>query len=274
MKKILFSDFFSNEEINRLFNRAFKAGQTCDDREAFFSKIENAIEFYVNKYSKMVCSRFDREDLKMEAWTIVLNELPNYDQNKGEITTFLRSPLNYGLLHYVTKGRFILSVSDDDEKLICRIQKLRKEFMDEYDHEPAAEDLAAFSGMKLDKVIYALGAEMAVSGNISLNAPIDEDQTELCELIPDNNCCIDAVFNKYSRDQLLSLIDITLDYREAKAVKCYFGFNDYYDDCKKTYDSLKVIINVKSKQLAGHILKEALEKLRVAAKCSPGCLAA
>ena len=274
MKNMHFSDCFSKEETKRLLNKAFKAGQTCDDQEAFFSKIENTIEFYVNKYSKMVCSRFDREDLKMEAWTIVLNELPNYDQDKGEITTFLRSPLYYGLLHYVTKGRFILSVSDDDEKLISKIQKIRKEFMDEYGYEPEAEDLAAVSGMKLDKVMYALGAEMAVTNNISLNAPIDEDKTEFCELIPDNNNCIDEVLHKYSSEQLLRLIDITLDHREAKAVKYYFGFYDYYDDCKKTYESLKVIINAKSKQLARYVLQEALEKLREAAKCNPSCLAA
>lgn len=274
MKKIYFSDHFSSEEMERLLNKAFKAGQTCDDQEAFLSKIEHTIEHYVNKFSKMVCSRFDREDLKMEAWTIVLNELPKFDQDKGEISTFLSKPLNYGLLHFVSKGRFILSVSDDDGKIICKIQKLRKEFMDEYGYEPEAEELAAFSGMKLDKVIYALGAEMAVTNNVSLNTPIDEDNTELGELIPDNNSCIDAVFDKYSKEQLLNLIDFTLDYREAKAVRYYFGFYDFYDDSKKTYDSLKVIINVNSKQRAGQILNDALEKLRATAKSNPVCLAA
>ena len=241
---------FSKEEKKALFSQ-----------DAYIQQTEDIINMYVNKFSKLCCGSFDREDLCQQAWTIVLDMLPKYSPNSGDFGAFISFHIKCKLGDYVQDYRTNNIYSEKIRKLIASIHKNKKQYIAKYGHEPSLEELAVLCKTEPSKIECFLDPEPVIT---SLNDHCSETNTEFSEFIPDNHQRFEKLIqSRYDREWLLRLIDETLNEREARAIKFKYGF---YDDEDHSLNDLMVFLGVNSQQNAFNILKSGREKLKAALK--------
>ena len=108
---------------------------------------------------------------------------------------------------------------------IARVVRVQRQLVHELCHEPTAADIAAETGMSVEKVREVM---KIAQEPVSLETPIgEEEDTHLGDFIPDDDAPAPAEAASYTllKEQLVEVLK-TLTPREEKVLRLRFGLED------------------------------------------------
>jgi DNA-directed RNA polymerase sigma subunit (sigma70/sigma32) len=235
------------------------SGWTKGDFNSWLVLVKKRINSYVNKYIRFECGAFDRSDLEVYAFEVLLNNIEKFNPSRQTFEEFLNFHLSHRLPEEVSRLRSAVTSGSDLNERRNRVMKCRKEFIQEYGFEPSVEELAEMSGYSVKQVKEAIDLYNQSNGVLSLNNLCNDSSNEYMDFVEDEaESFEDKAEVQYSGEQMLKQINAVLTEDEADVIKWLFGFNDGE---KHSEQEVADILGYNSRQNVHNIKKKALEKL-------------
>lgn len=228
----------------------------------WFEEVNSLICIFVGKYRKLSNAVFNEEDLIIQAWEVLLDNMKNYDPDKAEFRNYISKILSHELRDYVNDCRSCFHLSSDAKVKIAKIKKAQKADPGKYlgEDQASMEELAKQCGMNAADVKYYLDADKATTSVLSLNKSSVDEDSDFIEMVADESAAFEELIeSEYSWEVLRHLIDTSLTSREAAVIKCKYGILDgtFHSD-----DEVASIIGLNSRQHVNSILHSAYKKLK------------
>lgn len=263
LKKSAYEDFYklirpflnvenlTNEQCDSLYKK-IQSGDVDAKEKLASSFYKMAHNIVVNEYYRPGFNRID--DLFQEAIFGIYNAIDEWDKYKTTYTfkDLVKEKIKNKLFEVVINQYSVTLPKNKCEKLF-NLYKLEEKFKQEKGDKPSVEELSSFSNGKYSvDEINSLKLLLNSCKGTSLDKPIDEDENDLYDVVPDKSININEEFNKESRSELiLKIINEDLTPNESKALILYYGFNGGE---KLTYPQIAEIMGVKTSTVCNYVL--------------------
>ena len=164
--------------------------------------------------------------------------------------------IRQSILQAITEKSRLVRLPSNQEGLISKIRKYRNNFMQVYQREPEAKEIAAALDIEEEKVIVALDTSFRP---VSMDAPISEnDDTAIIDLITTNDTSTDKDLESQSLSTQLGIALSHLPEREQKILKMSFGISEP----ERTLDEIAQRIGL-SKERVRQLKEKAIKTLQL-----------
>ena len=164
--------------------------------------------------------------------------------------------IRQSILQAITEKSRLVRLPSNQEGLISKIRKYRNNFMQVYQREPEAKEIAAALDIEEEKVIVALDTSFRP---VSMDAPISEnDDTAIIDLITTNDTSTDKELESQSLSTQLGIALSRLPEREQKILKMSFGIAEP----ERTLDEIAQRIGL-SKERVRQLKEKAIKTLQL-----------
>jgi RNA polymerase primary sigma factor len=254
LKEINNIPLLSREEEDYYAKRAAEG-----DPEARKKLIMANLRFVVNVAKRYQNQGLPLQDLISEGNIGLINAIKRYDVTRGyHFISYAVWWIRQSILKAICEKSRMIKLPLNKANELVQIEKVRKELVKRYGHEPDVHDIASYLDMDEEHVAKLLNISREL---ISLETPvyIEKDSLLLREFIESEKYLTpdQEVIEKSLQEEINNVLK-TLSQKEADVIECRFGLNG------KKPMSLKQIgelFNL-SKERIRQIEKKALKRLK------------
>ena len=229
------------------------------DTDARKKLIMANLRFVVNVAKRYQNQGLPLQDLISEGNIGLINAIKRYDVNRGyHFISYAVWWIRQSILKAICEKSRMIKLPLNKANELVQIEKIRKELIKKYGHEPDVHDIAQYLDMDEEHVSTLLNISREL---VSLETPvyIEKDSLLLREFIESEKYLSpdQAIIEKSLQEEINNVLK-TLSPKEARVIECRFGLND------KKPMSLKQIgelFNL-SKERIRQIEKKALKRLK------------
>ena len=195
------------------------------DEKAKEKLVTSNLRFVVSCAKQYQGQGIDLIDLISEGNAALWECVDKYDPTRGfKFISYAVWWIRQAMMHALNEHSRMLRLPRNKILQIHQLDKVSKQFKQDFDRAPSSEELANLVNIKEDKInqLFATNTK-----TISYDNTIGDDETgSLIDLIPNNNIeNTDSSFDKESiKKQINTIINLLTD-REHDIIKMYFGIN-------------------------------------------------
>jgi RNA polymerase sigma-B factor len=213
----------TNEESSDLFFK-YKASKDIKLRNELVERYLYIAEIMAKKF---VNKGVDYDDLYQVASLALLKAIDRFDPSKGlKFSTFATPSIVGEIKNYFRDKVRLINPGRRNNKLLLDIKNAVNSFAARENRIPSAEEIAKCLGEETDAVIEALEYS---GGVISLDSKLEDNESSLYEIIPDN----DNIFEKIDNRDALKTALSKLSESERKLIEQRFISNTSQADIAK-----------------------------------------
>ena len=195
------------------------------DEKAKEKLVTSNLRFVVSCAKQYQGQGIDLIDLISEGNAALWECVDKYDPTRGfKFISYAVWWIRQAMMHTLNEHSRMLRLPRNKILQIHQLDKVSKQFKQDFDRAPSSEELANLVNIKEDKInqLFATNTK-----TISYDNTIGDDETgSLIDLIPNNNIeNTDSSLDKESiKKQINTIINLLTD-REHDIIKMYFGIN-------------------------------------------------
>lgn len=195
------------------------------DEKAKEKLVTSNLRFVVSCAKQYQGQGIDLIDLISEGNAALWECVDKYDPTRGfKFISYAVWWIRQAMMHALNEHSRMLRLPRNKILQIHQLDKVSKQFKQDFDRAPSSEELANLVNIKEDKInqLFATNTK-----TISYDNTIGDDETgSLIDLIPNNNIeNTDSSLDKESiKKQINTIINLLTD-REHDIIKMYFGIN-------------------------------------------------
>ena len=224
LKEIGKISLLTQEEEYELFTKYI---ETKD--EAVYKKIcEKNLRLVVSIAKRYNNCGLDLLDLIQEGNLGLMKAIEKFDVSKGfRFSTYATWWIRQSIIRGISNSSRTVRIPVHLEESIRKVKKARTEYMNENSgHLPSYEELVKRTKMSMEDVMKCLKYE---NDTISLNEPVGEKehgiQTEIGDMLPDDENIAEEVDQKFLKQEIFSIIDELKDERLKRIIILRFGLD-------------------------------------------------
>lgn len=235
--------------------KTIQISQTTDPekRKEYISEFaEHYLPFVVTIANQYWGRNVSPLDLIQEGNIGLLKAVNTFDPTKGfRFITYIEKPIRGAIWNAVTDYKSTIKRPDHKNRAVGHYHKELERFYEEFERYPTEEELARWMGISKEKVNTL---RKLYQFDLSLNAPINEEGTELGAFIPDDRP--DPEDEALSREVQEEVHDAirNLSEREQSVLKLRYGFQMTQTEVGREFGVIR--------QMISKIEARAMEKLR------------
>ena len=245
-KRMQAEDFQAEKETGLSITEAKKIAQFISqarDQRNYFKTalVEANFRLVVSVAKKYMRTGLSFKDIIQEGNIGLMRAAEKFNYQRGyKFSTYATCWIRQTILRALADQARIIKIPVHMLDSIQRVERFRKEFIQERGYEPGAEEIAANLNMPVDKVqtILRMPGEP-----VSLETPVgDGEDSRLSDLIEDKSLSFspaDQAFSEEMSDRIAAAIS-TLNSKEQKIVRMRFGIGEERDytleECGRTLD--------------------------------------
>ena len=198
------------------------------DEKIYKEICEKNLKLVVSIAKKYTRSGLDLLDLIQEGNMGLIKAIDRYDASKGfRFSTYATWWIRQSIVRGVSNNGRSIRIPVHLEEMIKKVKRARIEYEKKYDGQlPKCADLVKMTKLTEENVLKCLKYE---NDAVSLNDPIGEAdhgvQTELGDMIPDEQNVVEEVDKEFLRKELFDIIDELKDERLKKIIILRFGLD-------------------------------------------------
>lgn len=183
--------------------------------------VSNNLQLVKYVAAKYLVSGVEFDDLVIAGSEGLMEAVEKYDYTLGfKFSTYAYNWIKHYIVLAIAQSGYSFRLPAKAHDDLVKLKKIVREFEEEYGFTPSAEELAEISGMDEETVSLYLSAS---SKTASLNQKVGED-TELGDLISDDTCSLEEIFENADRDMIVDkAVNTLLNDKEKYVVKHLFG---------------------------------------------------
>ena len=212
------------------------------------------------RYQRVAGDHLSLEDLVSHGTLGLMEGIDRFDPRKaGKLSTYVtwwvRQAITRGIMD---EGRLIALPIHLHERLAAQ-RRARSQLAQQLGREPTPEEVTSALGWSRAKAA-SVAAELPDAGSLNVRAGVDEDCSELGDLLPDTRFSPeDRAVESALREDIGLALERLLSDREREFVRAYFGFDTGQ---KATLDTIGQQTGL-SRERVRQVIAGALDKLRV-----------
>ena len=224
LKEIGKTPILSQEEEYNLF---IKYMETKDEK-IFKELCERNLKLVVSIAKKYTNRGLDLLDLIQEGNLGLIKAIERFDATRGfRFSTYATWWIRQSIVRGISNTARTIRIPIHLEDSVKKVKKARVEYMNEHNGQlPSCKDLVEKTKMSTEDVMKCLKYE---NDAISLNEPVGEKehgvQTEIGDMLPDEENLVEEVDQKFLKQEIFNIIDELKEERLKRIIILRFGLD-------------------------------------------------
>ena len=224
LKEIGKTPILSQEEEYNLF---IKYMETKDEK-IFKELCERNLKLVVSIAKKYTNRGLDLLDLIQEGNLGLIKAIERFDATRGfRFSTYATWWIRQSIVRGISNTARTIRIPIHLEDSVKKVKKARVEYMNEHSGQlPSCKDLVEKTKMSTEDVMKCLKYE---NDAISLNEPVGEKehgvQTEIGDMLPDEENLVEEVDQKFLKQEIFNIIDELKEERLRRIIILRFGLD-------------------------------------------------